>query len=396
MVALGVWGLTLEPGKKYDLVSEYDIHLTGVTFGEEVKGDKRSVLKVYTMTFPEGDEDDDDEDEDVKEEAEAAEGKAKAKAAAKKAAEADKKDEDDDDDDDEDIGELRETIVCSLVPSKIEFQNVNLVLTTSEEPVMLEVTGENTVYLSGNYIEQEMPHNDHIDDLEDDFDLNDVPSDVELDEDEMDAVLNGEMDEDEDEEMEGEPKIEEITASAEKPSKKRAREEEELSPAKPAEGEKKLSKAEKKRLNKKQKGADGEAKAAPEPEPKANGKAAAAEGKESTLKKIIELPGGVKIQDMKLGTGPHAKAGKKVGMRYIGKLQSNNKVFDSNVKGPLFKFVLGKGQVIKGWDEGVAGMAVGGERKLIIPPSKAYGSKGTEGIPANSTLIFEIKMVEMS
>ncbi|KZT56201.1 hypothetical protein CALCODRAFT_518240 [Calocera cornea HHB12733] len=368
MVALSVWGLALEPGKKYDLVSEYDIHLTGVTFGEEVKGEKRSVLKVHTISFPEDDEDEDDEDDEEKEKEE--------------------------DDDEMDNSELRETIVCSLVPNRIEYQNVNLVLTTSEEPVLLEVTGENTVYLSGNYVEQEMPGGDDMDDMDDDYDLEDVPSDVEVDSDEMDAILNGEQDEDDDtdEDMEGEPKIQEITEAAKPASKKRAREEEESSPAKAAEPEKKLSKAEKKRLNKKLKGEDGEAKAAPAAEVKTNGKAT--EGKEG--KKIVELPGGVKIQDMKIGSGPQAKSGKKIGMRYIGKLQSNGKVFDSNTKGKPFQFTLGKGQVIKGWDEGVVGMAVGGERRITIPPQKAYGNKSTSDIPANSTLVFDVKMVEMS
>jgi len=364
MVALSVWGLALEPGKKYDLVSEYDIHLTGVTFGEEIKGEKRSVLKVHTITFPEDDEDEEDGEEEDEE-------------------------KEDEEDDEKELGELRETLVCSLVPNKIEFQNVNLMLTTSEEPVILEVTGENTVYLSGNYVEQELPGRDDLDDMEDDYDLEDMPSDAELDDDEMDAILKGELDDTEDE-LDDEPKIQEITEAPKAASKKRAREdEEETSPAKSTEGEKKLSKAEKKRLNKKQKGEDGEAKAAPAPAAKTNGKTP--EGK-----KTVELPGGVKIQDIKVGSGPQAKNGKKIGMRYIGKLEGSGKVFDSNTKGKPFHFTLGKGQVIKGWDEGVLGMAVGGERRITIPPHKAYGSKHTTDIPANSTLVFDIKMVEMS
>ncbi|KAK6340560.1 peptidylprolyl isomerase fpr4 [Orbilia brochopaga] len=103
---------------------------------------------------------------------------------------------------------------------------------------------------------------------------------------------------------------------------------------------------------------------------------------------------GVKIEDHKLGSGPEAKKGNKVSMRYIGKL-TNGKVFDSNKKGKPFTFTLGKAEVIKGWDIGVAGMKVGGERKLTIPANLAYGNSGMPGIPKNSTLIFEVKLLEI-
>ncbi|EPS37545.1 hypothetical protein H072_8780 [Dactylellina haptotyla CBS 200.50] len=103
---------------------------------------------------------------------------------------------------------------------------------------------------------------------------------------------------------------------------------------------------------------------------------------------------GVKIEDHKVGTGPEAKKGSKVSMRYIGKL-TDGKVFDSNKKGKPFTFALGKGDVIKGWDIGVAGMKVGGERKLVIPANLAYGNKALPGIPKNSTLVFEVKLLEI-
>lgn len=67
----------------------------------------------------------------------------------------------------------------------------------------------------------------------------------------------------------------------------------------------------------------------------------------------------------------------------------------ANKKGPSFKFKLGKGEVIKGWDIGIAGMAVGGERRLTIPPKMAYGNKALPGIPANSTLVFDVKLLEI-
>jgi len=103
---------------------------------------------------------------------------------------------------------------------------------------------------------------------------------------------------------------------------------------------------------------------------------------------------GVKIDDKKLGDGPACKKGDRVGMRYIGKL-TDGKVFDSNKKGKPFSFKLGVGEVIQGWDIGVAGMSVGGERRLTIPANLAYGSKSMPGIPANSTLVFDIKLLEI-
>jgi len=102
----------------------------------------------------------------------------------------------------------------------------------------------------------------------------------------------------------------------------------------------------------------------------------------------------VKITDVKVGTGPQAKKGKMVSMRYVGKL-TNGKVFDSNSKGKPLTFNLGKGEVIKGWDQGIVGMQVGGERELVIPPNMAYGSAKQPGIPANSTLVFECKLLSI-
>ncbi|KAF3919727.1 hypothetical protein ABW20_dc0107238 [Dactylellina cionopaga] len=118
------------------------------------------------------------------------------------------------------------------------------------------------------------------------------------------------------------------------------------------------------------------------------------EEKPATQSSKVRTVDGVKIEDHKVGSGPEAKKGKKVSMRYIGKL-TDGKVFDSNKKGKPFTFNLGKGDVIKGWDIGVAGMKVGGERKLVIPPNLAYGSKALPGIPKNSTLVFEVKLLEV-
>ncbi|CAI4718910.1 CBM_collapsed_G0042800.mRNA.1.CDS.1 [Saccharomyces cerevisiae] len=106
------------------------------------------------------------------------------------------------------------------------------------------------------------------------------------------------------------------------------------------------------------------------------------------------LEGGIVIEDRTIGDGPQAKRGARVGMRYIGKLK-NGKVFDKNTSGKPFAFKLGRGEVIKGWDIGVAGMSVGGERRIIIPAPYAYGKQALPGIPANSELTFDVKLVSM-
>jgi FKBP-type peptidyl-prolyl cis-trans isomerase len=106
---------------------------------------------------------------------------------------------------------------------------------------------------------------------------------------------------------------------------------------------------------------------------------------------------GLEVQEMKPGTGAEAKSGQKVHVHYTGWL-TNGKKFDSSVdRGQPFSFTLGAGQVIKGWDQGVAGMKVGGKRKLTIPPELAYGSKGVGGglIPPNSTLVFEVELLKV-
>lgn len=105
------------------------------------------------------------------------------------------------------------------------------------------------------------------------------------------------------------------------------------------------------------------------------------------------LPGGVAIEDLKVGSGPVAKAGRIVSVYYVGRLKQNNKQFDATQQGPGFKFRLGCGEVIKGWDTGVAGMKVGGKRKIVCPPNMAYGSKGSPPvIPPNSSLVFEVEL----
>jgi peptidylprolyl isomerase len=116
----------------------------------------------------------------------------------------------------------------------------------------------------------------------------------------------------------------------------------------------------------------------------------------------IKLPTGpaptqLQVKDLKTGTGAEAKAGDQVSVQYVGVLYDNGSKFDSSYDhGQPFSFKLGGGQVIAGWDQGVAGMKVGGRRELIIPPGLAYGAQGQPPtIPPNATLVFVIDLVSV-
>jgi FKBP-type peptidyl-prolyl cis-trans isomerase FkpA len=107
---------------------------------------------------------------------------------------------------------------------------------------------------------------------------------------------------------------------------------------------------------------------------------------------------GLQYEDVKVGTGAEALRGNQVQVHYTGWLYNDNKAgqkFDSSKdRGQPFSFPLGSGHVIKGWDEGVAGMKIGGTRMLVIPPSLGYGARGAGGvIPSNATLLFEVELL---
>ena len=104
----------------------------------------------------------------------------------------------------------------------------------------------------------------------------------------------------------------------------------------------------------------------------------------------------LQIEDLQVGTGAEAKSGQSVSVHYTGTLTNGKKFDSSRDRNATFDFELGAGMVIKGWDQGVAGMKVGGRRKLTIPPELGYGAGGYPPvIPPNSTLIFDIELVEV-
>ena len=110
----------------------------------------------------------------------------------------------------------------------------------------------------------------------------------------------------------------------------------------------------------------------------------------------VTTPSGLKYQDLVLGDGAVAEPGKRVSVHYTGWLTDNTKFNSSLDSGKPFDFVLGQGQVIRGWDEGVKGMRVHGKRRLTIPSDLGYGPQGAGGvIPPNATLIFEVELLDV-
>jgi len=110
----------------------------------------------------------------------------------------------------------------------------------------------------------------------------------------------------------------------------------------------------------------------------------------------IKTASGLQIEELVVGQGAEARAGQKVSVHYTGWLTDGKKFDSSHDRKQAFDFPLGKGNVIRGWDEGVAGMKVGGKRKLTIPSELGYGARGAGGvIPPNATLVFEVELLKV-
>ena len=267
------------------------------------------------------------------------------------------------------------------------------------ERVYFQVSGTHSVFLTGNYVEPAHDH-EHGEEGESDEEYSEDEYDSEDDLDDMEDPRITEITEEEDEA----PKL----VEAKKGKNKRAADEslDNLITESKAEPTEKLSKKQAKKA-KTAAAAEEEAPSSAKSDKKVQfaknleqgptptkAAPAAEKPKAAAGPRVVN---GVTIDDKKAGTGPAAKNGDRVGMRYIGKLQKNNKVFDSNKKGKPFTFKLGSGEVIKGWDIGVAGMAVGAERRITIPAHHAYGSRGAPpDIPGGATLVFDVKVVEIN
>ncbi|CEI64817.1 FK506-binding protein 4 [Fusarium venenatum] len=344
-------------------------------------------------------EESDDEMEDAKPNGKP-NGKAKGKAKATE--ESDEDEDEDSDDDSEDGADLENFVICTLDTERNYQQPLDITVNHGDK-VFFVVTGSHTVYLTGNYI---------MDDDEDDEDDEDE-DEYDLSPDELEYGLEGE-DSDASDDLDGleDPRVQEIDTDEEEAPKlvaankgknKRAAEEAEGLDELITKDDTKLSKKQQKKL----KNNKGEAVAAEEKKDAKKVQFAknleqgptgstekAKQSKDSKPATGVKVVQGVTIDDRTVGNGRTVKSGDTVGVRYIGKLQ-NGKQFDANKKGKPFSFKAGKGQVIKGWDIGVIGMAIGGERRLTIPAHLAYGSRGLPGIPANSTLIFDVKLLEI-
>jgi len=118
---------------------------------------------------------------------------------------------------------------------------------------------------------------------------------------------------------------------------------------------------------------------------------------QNTEQEVVSTPSGLKYIELKEGEGAQPQTGQTVVVHYTGTLEDGTKFDSSRDRNRPFSFKLGAGRVIKGWDEGIATMKVGGRRRLIIPPELGYGSRGAGGvIPPNATLIFDVELLKIS
>ncbi|KAI7881824.1 hypothetical protein K492DRAFT_206540 [Lichtheimia hyalospora FSU 10163] len=285
-----------------------------------------------------------------------------------------------------------EYVLCTLVPGQIDQQELDLIIVEGEE-VCFTVKGESTIHMSGNYLDtakdeeddEELPINISREEL-----LAHLSNQENLDG-EIEAVMS-----DESEEMDIDvPERKRTIRFADKVqyADEVQQENKKDSPKEKPVLTSILSNNQNKQIKRKAPSDDNEEKeAAPVKKPKAEQE----KPKKKSEKIVTHLPSGITIEESKVGQGASVKKGNKIGVRYIGRIKGG-KVFDKNVSGKPFFFALGRQEVIKGWDEGITGMKLGGERKLTIPPALAYGKRGSPPlIPPNATLVFEIKLISIN
>ena len=347
MPALGIWSQKLLPNQPQILEIDEDVRITNVTLSDTSNSKQKSFVKILHEPHDD-DEEDDDEDENDK--------------------------------------STQEVVLCSLLPGQIEQVSVDLTV-TANDLVSLLVTGNNEVHLLGNIVTPDIPYPQNEESDEDEDDEDDDESDMNS---EDMKLIYGDVDQSDDEidDDESGPKIEEITDSPVKQGTKRQTEEE-----KPKEKKKKNEKGQAEKVKEEPKKTKEESKKTDKKTEKSS------ENKRVTLSKTISY------EDAKQGTGPAAKAGKKIGMRYIGKLlkdgKPSGKPFDSNTSGKPFYFTVGRGECIEGFDVGILGtgggepMKVGGERRLFIGSKSAYGNTNLPGIGKNKDLTFDVRLVEV-
>ncbi|QHS75212.1 peptidylprolyl isomerase FPR3 [Saccharomyces paradoxus] len=404
MLPLATYSLNVEPYTPVpaiDVTMPITIRITMAALNPEAidEENKPSTLRIIKRNpdfedddFLGGDFDEDEIDEESSEEEDDEKTEKRKKSKSKKVeSESDGDEEEHDDEDDE----FQESVLLTLSPEGQYQQSLDLTIAPEEE-VQFIVTGSYAISLSGNYVKHpfDTPMGVEGEDEDEDADIYDS-EDYDLTPDE-DEIFGDDMDDLDDEEEE-EVRIEEVQEE-ENGEDEEEEEKEEVEEKKEVKPEPKKNKKEKKRKHD-EKEEEKKAKKVKKVEFKKNleegpTKPKSKKEQEKHKPKTKVLEGGIVIEDRTIGDGPQAKRGARVGMRYIGKLK-NGKVFDKNTSGKPFAFKLGRGEVIKGWDIGVAGMCVGGERRIVIPAPYAYGKQALPGIPANSELTFDVKLVSM-
>ncbi|XP_045468884.1 46 kDa FK506-binding nuclear protein-like [Harmonia axyridis] len=260
-----------------------------------------------------------------------------------------------------------------------------------EEAIDEEEDSDDSDFNIEKYFEEaeaEESEDEEVEDMlsDEEGDLEDESMGEEEDGEEEDVDQEETEDEDDDAEKVEEIKEQVVQNGLSKKSKKNKKEEQQTTPTK---------------KNKQNKEKQHELTPGPKKQDKANSvdqKSKSKEEKKSkesslSVPKKRTLANGIIVEDLKVGQGDSAGAGKFIHVYYEGRLKNNNKLFDKTLSGPGFGFRLGKGEVIKGWDIGVAGMKVGGKRRIICPPQAGYGAKGSPPvIPPNSTLVFDVEL----